>query len=92
MKVSRDKFERVYKHYSIYKNDRFVITRRYAKGYGKNYMNELKEPFENLVMGLVSVILSPVLLVVVLVGFIPKIVFVDDSINDIKEHPKGQYY
>ena len=90
--VSRKKFEDIHKHYSIYRNDKFLIAKKHPKGFSKNYLIDLCEPFVTLLTGILGIILFPIHLIRTLVSFIPRIILVDDSIEDVKKHPKGQYH
>lgn len=70
--VSEDKFNKVYKLFSIYTKDKFLISLKYK--YLKFYVRDLKKVFEMFVFGLFSLIMSPFALIYILLTFIPSLI------------------
>lgn len=79
--VNKEKFEKVYKKYSLYSNDKFAISKMYPKGFAKNYVRDILEPFKDLLLSILGIVVFPIQLVVVLYRFLPRLIIlkIDDT-------------
>lgn len=81
IKISRKSANRLIKAgYSIYSNDKIIINKKYAK-YKFNF-EEILEAFGTLITGIENIIYSVLLLIIALLGFIPRIHIINNDIDN----------